>query len=163
MPILLLSTLHLSACHLLILLFATISFYSFAVCLVRKPRYTGLSLNSFNKHLPPSTPERAADTSNILYIIFNSTASSYLTSTKCLGDYSLLVVLGYCSQISFKAHSPSTGPLTTLYEMLWHKNIVSLQTPDLLRPAAERGTHPTVFQQNRKTRLVLQQTKTCPR
>lgn len=163
MLIFLLSILHLSAYHLLILLFATISFYNFAVCLVRKPRYTGLSLNSFNKHLPLCTPERAADMSNILlYIIFNSIASSYLTSTKCLGDYGLLMVLCYCLQISFKAHSPSTGPLTTLYETLRHKNIVSLQMPDLLRPAAQRGTHPTVFQQNRKTHLVLHQMKTCP-
>lgn len=48
-------------------------------------------------------------------------------------------------------------------ETPWRKNIFSLQTQDLLRPAAERDTHAAVFQQNSKTRLLVQQMKTCPR
>lgn len=142
--------------HLLILLFARISFHSFAVCLVRKPRHTGLSCNSVSHRAHP----RAADTSNTLYITFNGTASSCLTSTRPLSHHWLLTVVWYCLWISFQPYFSGTAPrMTPCRSALARAHL----RPPNARPHSREGPAPAAFQQSGKTPPVSREVKPRPR
>lgn len=66
--------------HPLILLFARGSCHSFPVCLLRKPRQTGLSLNSFHKPRPPRTPESSGCQQRVRHGV-SGAASPHLSSS----------------------------------------------------------------------------------